>query len=57
MFGTLHKRDFSVKPSMDMQLVLADKAAGMDEDDKFMQTSSSLPSLGTSCVPQGGLGR
>merc|ERR1719487_2907574 len=52
MMGTLNHRNWSVKPSLDMQLLMAKKdfSEASDEEDRFLSTSSSLPSLGTAMV-------
>jgi len=52
MMGTLNHRNWSVKPSLDMQLFMAkkDHSEASDDEDRFLSTSSSLPSLGTACV-------
>merc|ERR1719379_704964 len=52
MMGTLNHRNWSVKPSLDMQLSMAKKdySEASDEEDRFLSTSSSLPSLGTAMV-------
>merc|ERR1719487_1803714 len=52
MMGTLNHRNWSVKPSLDMQLFMAkkDHSEASDDEDRFLSTSSSLPTLGTACV-------
>jgi len=52
MMGTLNHRNWSVRPSLDMQLLLAKKehSEASDDEDRFLSTSSSLPSLGTAMV-------
>merc|ERR1719146_502783 len=52
MMGTLNHRNWSVKPSLDMQLSMAKKdySEASDDEDRFLSTSSSLPSLGTAMV-------
>jgi hypothetical protein len=52
MMGTLNHRNWSVKPSLDMQLQMAkkDHSEAGDDEDRYLSTSSSLPSLGTACV-------
>merc|ERR1719487_3018512 len=51
MMGTLNHKNWSVKPSLDMQLLLAShNSEASDDEDRFLSTSSSLPSLGTATV-------
>merc|ERR1719409_339827 len=52
MMGTLNHRNWSVKPSLDIQLFMAkkDHSEASDDEDRFLSTSSSLPTLGTACV-------